>query len=136
MLRLLNKTSFVIVLELLIAALIVLGARLTDPSWLMLYHSYFADVALPFGFYFLLTLRGEAQFPLLRPWWGKALAVFALCAMSETLQYFGIYALAITFDPLDYLAYGLGVLLAALVERQVLARLFVFWDVAAKVRES
>ena len=124
-----NKKTIVVAIELSVAGLIVLGSKLSDPALLMLYHWYFADVALPFGFYFLLTML-EDRFPVLQPWWGKAAAIFALCASSETLQYFGIYALARTFDPVDYLAYGIGVLLAALVDRQVLARLFSFWDLA------
>jgi len=56
------------------------------------------------------------------------LLVFGLCALSETLQYFGVYALATVFDPVDYLMYGMGVLLAAFVDRQIFTRMLPFWE--------
>ncbi|MCD4685932.1 MAG: hypothetical protein K8S97_08350 [Anaerolineae bacterium] len=98
-----------------------------NESILKLYHSYFADIALPFAFYFLLTIS-ETRHAFLKPWWIKALSVFALCTTSEILQYFGIFALARTFDPLDIVMYGLEVLLAVAVERGIFAPQLAFWD--------
>ena len=123
-----RKKVAVVGIELMIAALFVVGASVADRSLRELYHSYFADVALPFGLYFLLAINAE-EVPILGHWWAKAIAVFALCAASETLQYFGIFALARVFDPVDYVMYGAGVLLAALVDTQVFARVFKLWNV-------
>ena len=64
----------------------------------------------------------------LKKWWVKALLVFGLCALSETLQYFGVFALARVFDPVDYLMYGVGVLSAAFVDRQIFTRMLPFWE--------
>ena len=53
--------------------------------------------------------------------------MFLIPATCEILQYFGVYALGVTFDPLDLAMYGMGVLLAALVDTQVFAKVFPFW---------
>jgi len=87
------------------------------------FHSYFADIALPFGFYFLLILN-EDSFSFLRPWHNKALAVFLLVSTSEILQYFGIYALASVFDSTDFLMYASGVLLAVLVDTRLISKYY------------
>ena len=122
-----KRTIFVVVLQLAMAMLFI-----ANPSWMggsmrVIYQSYFADVIIPFSFYFLLTLVSD-NFKQLKKWWVKALLVFGLCAFSETLQYFGVYALATVFDPVDYLMYGVGVLLAAFVDRQIFARMLPFWE--------
>jgi len=94
--------------------------------WRNIYSSYFSDVALPFSFYFLLCAN-QFRLPLLRHWIAKAAIVFALASAAETFQYFGVYALGVTFDPVDYLMYGVGVMLAAVVDTQVFSRIFKFW---------
>jgi hypothetical protein len=93
-----------------------------------LYYAYFSDVILPFGIYFLLCIN-EFSYPFLRRWGVKAAIVFAVAATAEICQGLGIAALGVTFDPLDFVMYGLGVLLAALVDTQVFARLFPFWNI-------
>lgn len=92
------------------------------------YYSYFSDVVMPFGFYFLLFLE-EQQVPLLRRWQVKLAVMFLLPSIAETCQYFGIPALGSTFDPLDYGMYAIGVALAAVVDRQVFSRIFRFWTI-------
>jgi hypothetical protein len=93
-----------------------------------LYYAYFSDVALPFGIYFLLCIN-ELSFSFLRRWGVKAAIVFSAAATAEILQGLGITALGVTFDPLDFVMYGLGALLAVLVDTQVFARLFAFWTI-------
>ena len=116
-----KKTLIVVGMELSIALIFFVGADWAGKSVHGFFHNYFADIALPFGYYFLLILV-EDRITVLRPWFGKALAVFLLAAASETLQYFGVYALARVFDPLDFAMYAAGVLLAALIDRQVISR--------------
>jgi hypothetical protein len=65
--------------------------------------------------------------PLLKPWPVKALLVFGAGASVEVAQFFGAPVLGETFDPLDFLMYGAGVLLAAFLDTVVLPRLFEFW---------
>jgi uncharacterized membrane protein YhaH (DUF805 family) len=122
-----KKFWLVLALEFLIALVFVSGVGKANHSVRVLYHSYFADVAIPFAFYFLLSLS-ERRHAFLRPWWVKTVAVFALCATSETLQFFGIFALARVFDPLDYVMYGIGALFAACIDRWVFAARFAFWE--------
>jgi hypothetical protein len=70
----------------------------------------------------------EIQLPFLRHWAVKAAIVFVVPAIAETAQYFGMYALGVTFDPLDYLAYAMGALAAAAVDVWVFSKLFNFWN--------
>lgn len=122
-----KKKTLVILIALFIAGLFIIGADWASPTIRRLFHSYFADIAIPFCYYLLLVLVEEKQ-PWLRHWYSKALLVFALCATSETLQYFGIYALATVFDPWDYAMYAAGVLAAALMDRVVFKQCFSFWS--------
>ena len=122
-----KRTIFVVVLQSVMAVFFVAGKSWMSGSLRVFYQSYFADVIIPFSFYFLLSLISDSH-KQLNKWWVKALLVFGLCALSETLQYFGVFALARVFDPVDYLMYGVGVLLAAFVDRQIFSRIFPFWE--------
>lgn len=122
-----GKKTVVLLIMLLIASIFMIGPNGLGKTAISLYHSYFADFAIPFGYYFLLILM-EDQIKLLQKWYVKASAVFSLCTVSEILQYFGIYALANVFDPWDLLMYGLGAIAAAFVDRIVFKNLINFWD--------
>ncbi len=88
-----------------------------------LYFSYFSDLVLPFGFYFLLFFP-ERQLPILGRWEVKAAVVFLAPSIAETCQYFGLPVLGSTFDLLDYVMYALGTALAILVDTLVFSRIF------------
>ena len=122
-----NKKQVVVITLLFIATLFLIGADWANETISRLFHSYFADIAIPFGYYFLLVLLEDNYKPF-QKWYIKAAAIFILCSVSEILQYFGIYALAIVFDPLDFGMYALGVVLAAIVDRFIFKRLFSFWQ--------
>ena len=122
-----KRIRLIILIQLIIASVLIIGAGWASRSTYILFHSYYTDIFLPLGFYFLLSIKGNESI-YFNSWWKKALAVFALTATSETLQYFGIFALARVFDPLDYVMYGIGVLLAASIERLVFTKVFSFWD--------
>jgi hypothetical protein len=122
-----KKKELVVIILLLTAGIFIIGADWANATIRRLFHSYFADIAIPFCYYFLLVLVEDKQ-PRLRPWYSKAILVFMLCATSETLQFFGIYALASVFDPFDYLMYATGVLAAAFVDRILFKRFFSFWN--------
>ncbi len=111
----------------LIAALHILGSgRYSRGELYRLYYSYFSDIALPFGCYFLLCMA-ETSLPVLKGWQVKAAIAFFLPSIAETCQYFGIPMLGSTFDPLDYLMYAIGVSAAVLVEQLVFTPLIPFW---------
>lgn len=92
-----------------------------------LYYSYFSDIAIPFAYYFLLCVA-EAGIPLFRRWETKFATVFLLPTIAETCQYLGIPVLGSTFDPLDYLMYGIGASFAALLDTQVFPRFIKSWS--------
>jgi hypothetical protein len=99
-----------------------------------LYVSFFQALAFPFGLYFALCLF-EKWIHRLKPWQVKVFLAFLLPASIEIGQLiyqkleltrvFSTYGG--TFDPLDFIMYAAGGLLAALIERKVFAKLFRFW---------
>ena len=124
----LGRTVVVIAIMLVIALVHAfrIGSYL-EGSLFTLYYSYFSDVAIPFGLYFLLCLN-EGLGRWLKDWRFKSLLVFAVTSLTEVMQAFGLPILGRTFDPLDFLMFSIGVLLAAFVDRVVLKRMFHFWS--------
>jgi len=123
-----TKRSVIIISIMILIALIHvfrLGSYLQG-EWYNLYYSYFSDLILPFGFYFLLS-SDEVRIPVLRNWKMKSAVAFVIPAIAETCQYFGLPVLGSTFDFVDYIMYGIGVGAAAVFETQVLSKRFDFW---------
>ncbi|MBI5353562.1 MAG: hypothetical protein HZB50_13050 [Chloroflexi bacterium] len=102
------------------------------------YVSYGNDVLLPFGLYFGLCAL-DGFIPALQSWKIKAAIAFIIPFTLELLQPLWVrgigldfisadhLGLGFVFDPFDFLAYALGVLLAALTERKFFTRL-PFWS--------
>ncbi len=125
--RIAARRRIIIAIMLLIAAAHVIGiGRYLQGEWSALYSSYFSDIMIPFGYYFLLRLP-ESQWRFLSGWETKAAIVFLLASAAETLQYLGIPVLGSTFDPLDYAMYAIGAIFAAIVDTRIFARTFGFW---------
>ena len=97
----------------------------------VLYYSYFSDVAIPFGMYFLLCLE-DTWVSFLRDWRLKALLVFGVASFTEVLQAFGVPLLGRTFDPLDFATFAGGVLLAASADKLLLERFLPGWSFTEK----
>ncbi len=122
-----GRTALVVSIMLIIALVHILrvGTYLRD-SLFTLYYSFFSDIIIPFGIYFLLCL--EATFVrLLRDWRVRAMLVFGVASATAVLQAFGVHLLGQTFDTLDFVMFGGGVLLAVLVDRFLFHRLFPWW---------
>jgi hypothetical protein len=79
-------------------------------------NGYMIDILLPFAMYLILGVSGQ---PIARSGLARGALVFAIGAIAETMQYFGVPIFGRTFDPLDYLMFGIGIGLAALFERVV-----------------
>ena len=123
-----NKKYLIIGIEIFLALMHVVGiGRHSSGRMFTLSASYFSDLALPFGFYFLLALN-EERTEFLRDWWVKAGIVFLMAAFAEICQYFGLYILGRTFDPIDISVYAVGVLLAAMVD-WIFSIVFKFWKI-------
>ena len=91
------------------------GTYLPDKMF-TLYYSYFSDIVIPFGMYFLLFMA-DVHIRFLRDWRVKAMLVFGVASSTELMQAFGVPLLGRTFDPLDFVMFGAGVLLAILTDR-------------------
>jgi len=116
-----------IVLLIALAHVFRLGSYLQG-EWYNLYYSYFSDVVIPFGFYFLIC-SNEIYIPFLRHWPVKLATAFLTPASAETGQYIGFELLGVSFEPLDYAMYAVGAGFAALVDTQVFSRIFRFWPI-------
>jgi hypothetical protein len=86
----------------------------------VLVNGYLIDILLPFA---MILVLGVADQSVLRSRIARAAFVFAIGATTETLQYFGVPIFGRTFDPLDYLMFGIGIGLAVAFERTVLSRI-------------
>jgi len=89
-------------------------------------NGYLIDILLPFGFYFLLSLN-ETRVPLLKSWIAKSLPVFGAASLVELSQCFGVAIFGETCDPMDFVMYGTGVLLASILDTKVFPKIFTFW---------
>jgi len=118
---------FSIVILIAVVHIFRIGSHLQGESY-NFYYSYFSDFILPFGCYFLLC-AAELQMPILRRWEAKLAIAFLIPSIAETCQYFGIPVLGSTFDLLDYFMYGIGAMLAVVVDTQVFSRIFDFWAI-------
>lgn len=121
------KLSIIILIEGIIAMIHIFRlGQIFEGYAYNLYYSYFSDLILPFGIYFLLSTN-ETTIPVLRKWYVKAGAIFLLTTGAEICQLFGIEVLGVTLDPIDICIYGVGVLMAVFVDKQILTRIFRFW---------
>ncbi len=121
------KILIIILIQIIIALIHVfrLGQIFNGQAY-NLYYSYFSDLILPFGVYFLLSIN-EATIPVLRQWYVKAGIIFFLATFAEICQLFGFEVLGVTFDPIDILMYGAGVLSAAFIDVKIFAPNLGFW---------
>lgn len=121
------KTLIIVLIQIAIALIHVfrLGQIFQGQAY-RLYYSYFSDFILPFGAYFLLSLN-DMTISAFRKWYVKAGLVFALTTLAEICQFFGFEVLGVTFDPIDILMYGMGVLAAALIDVKVFTKYLGFW---------
>jgi len=92
-------------------------------------NGYLLDILVPFGFYFLLCL---SKFPLLKSWIVKSILVFGAASFTENAQFFGVPIFGRTFDPVDFVMFGMGVILAVIFDIIMFPRIFDFWTPKAK----
>jgi len=121
-----KKKYLIVGIEIILGLMHIVGiGRHSGERVFTLSTSYFSDLALPFGFYFLLTVS-EEKTAFLQKWWVKAGAVFLIAALAEIGQYFDLYIFGRTFDPIDIAMYAAGVLLAVFVD-WFFSLVFKFW---------
>jgi hypothetical protein len=91
-----------------------------------LYYSFASDLVLPIGVYFMLCMN-EIHIRFLRKWSIKAIIVFSVMTFSEIMQAFDLCFFGVTFDFLDILMFGIGTLIALLIDKLVLEKLIPNW---------
>ena len=121
---------FTIIILIALIHILRVGSYLSGHLY-RLYYSYFSDIVIPSGFYYLLC-SAALDIQQLNSWKLKLLISFLLPSLAETLQFFKIPILGSTFDPLDYLMFGFGSALAVVMETQLFPRIFLFWKNEAK----
>ena len=65
--------------------------------------------------------------PLLKSWKTKAAIVFAIAVATEIAQAFGVPLLGVTFDPLDFVMFAVGVFIAVVLDK-LFSMVFPFWS--------
>ena len=122
-----GRTALIVSILLVIALVHIfrIGTYLRG-SLFTLYYSYFSDIVVPFGMYFLLCLN-DVYVRFLRDWRVKAMLVFGVASSTEVMQALGVPMLGQTFDPLDFVMFGGGVLLAVLVDTFLFDRFLPWW---------
>jgi len=101
----------------------VTGNNYTGP-WPELVNGYLLDILVPLAFYFLVTLNPLSAS---RSWKTRAALVFGAASAVEIAQLFGAPIFGRTFDPVDFIMYGVGVSAAVLLDLNVFPRIFAFW---------
>ncbi len=115
-----NKRKIVIVcIALFVGGLhFIIGPKYNGPFKHFL-RGYLIDILLPFVLYLLCNAGKIAS----KFKFAAAVGVFLIGVGVETLQYFHVPLFGRTFDPLDILMYGLGVIMGVLFDLSVLSRL-------------
>ena len=85
-------------------------------------NGYMIDILLPLAMYLVLGITRQK---ILRSGVARGVFVFAIGAVTETLQYFGVPIFGRTFDLLDCAMFGVGIGLAVVFERIVLSRILI-----------
>lgn len=115
-----SRKTVVVVIALIVGLLhFVAGPGYRGPFPVFV-NGYLIDILLPCAMYLVL---GLVQGRISRSRIARVAFVFAVGAVAETLQFLDIPIFGKTFDPLDYLMYGIGVLLGMAFEEIVLSRI-------------
>ena len=120
-----TKKLTVTIMALAVAALHFLKGGNDQGPFSIFVNGYLIDVLLPMV---LFLLVGLIENRLIRSTLFRACAVFGFGCIVEASQYLGYPIFGTTFDPLDILAYAVGVLLGILLDELVFPRLIPGWN--------
>jgi len=115
-----NRKTIVVIIAVFVGLLHFLtGSGYRGPCPIFV-NGYMIDILLPFAMYLVL---GFIEEPVQLNSAARGALVFAVGAVTETLQYFDVPIFGQTFDLLDYLMFVVGILLGIVFERIVLSRI-------------
>jgi ribose/xylose/arabinose/galactoside ABC-type transport system permease subunit len=119
-----NKKAIIVGMMLVLAGIhFITGENYRGPFRAFV-NGYLLDIFLPFGIYFLLCLVDVSP---LRHRVVKGIIVLGIGYSVEIAQYFGVPIFGRTFDPVDFVMYTLGVVLAVFFDELVFPKIFGFW---------
>lgn len=118
------KKVIIVCMMLAIAALHFITGKNYGGPYPGFVNGYLIDLVLPFGIYFLLCLFDSK---ILRPWAVKSIAVLGIAFAAEIAQYFGLPLFGRTYDPIDFVRYVTGIILAVSFDEMVFPWVFTFW---------
>ena len=120
-----NKKLVITLIAIAVAALHFITGEEYQGPFPAFVNGYLIDVLLPMV---LFLLMGLIENRLIRSTLFRACAVFGFGCIVEASQYLGYPIFGTTFDPLDILAYAVGVLLGILLDELVFPRLVPGWN--------
>ena len=120
-----TKKIIIISLALTIGAFHFITGENYQGPFPVLVNGYLIDVLLPMT---LFLLMGLFQNKIISSPLFRACAVFGFGCFVEVSQYFGRPIFGSTFDPLDILAYAVGVLLGVLLDSFIFPRVIPRWS--------
>ena len=104
-----KRKNIVIFIALIVGLLhFVTGPSYNGPFSVFV-NGYLIDILLPFAMFLVLKI---ANLKFIKTDLLIGFVIFLIGAASETLQYFGIPIFGRTFDPLDYLMFLIGIVMA------------------------
>lgn len=114
----LNRKYVIVGIMIFVALLHFVAGRTYRGPWRGFVTGYLLDILVPFAFYLLLNLPTIGGTRVV-----KGMAVFGVSLVVELLQFYGVPLFGETFDPLDIVMYGLGVLAGVVFDLAWLSRL-------------
>ena len=104
-----KRKNIVIFIALIVGLLhFVTGPSYNGPFSVFV-NGYLIDILLPFAMFLVLKI---ANLKFIKTDLLIGFVIFLIGATSETLQYFGVPIFGRTFDPLDYLMFLIGIVMA------------------------
>jgi hypothetical protein len=120
------KKIIITSIALMVGALHFLTSKNYQGPFPIFVNGYLIDILLPMVLFLLMSL---VQNKIIRSPLFRAGAVFGFGCFVEASQYFGRPFFGSTFDPLDIVAYAIGVSLGMLLDLVIFPRLFSGWQI-------
>ncbi len=119
-----RKSTYLIVA---ISLFVALMHFLTGPGYRGIFRDfirgYLVDILLPFNLYLLLQISLRKHFTVFKSRIIAATGTFLFGVFTEIMQWNHFHFLGETYDPLDILMYGIGVVSGIVVDLTIIDRL-------------
>jgi uncharacterized membrane protein len=117
-----KSISFIVGLSLLVALMHFIIGPHYNGIFKIFFRGYFIDLVLPMNLYLLLQISLRKKLSIVRSRVIGAIGTFSFGVVVELLQFLNIKFLGSTYDPLDIVMYGLGVMLGLLADYTIIEK--------------